>query len=75
MEIGVSLAGYDGFFSYVDLMIWQAETSDEDLRIVLGATKGVMLDLLTVRAQEYEANAYRRLISWSPKALRLHKEE
>ena len=36
MEIGVSLAGYDGFFSYVDLMIWQAETSDEDLRNVFG---------------------------------------
>ena len=41
----------------------------------LGATKGVMLDLLTVRVQDYEANAYRRLLSWSPKALRWHKEE
>ena len=41
----------------------------------LGATKGVMLDLLTVRVQDYEANAYRRLISWSPKAIRCLKED
>ena len=38
-------------------------------------TKGVMLDLPTVRLQDSEADAYRRLISWSAKAIRCLKED
>ena len=80
MDVGVGLAGYDGFFSDSALCLCQAEDPDEDLREfkhkIRRLREGHLLDLQTMRLQDYEADAYLRLTSWSPDCLgRLEEEQ